>query len=184
MILSFLCHHVENTFTSGVYPYSNDWNSLKSSTKVKAIWIKCSQNMCCFRNKNLINLPFLLYNSDNFGFVMSVYHIIHHTKILSFYWSMQTFILEKKKLCDFFIRFVSLRSNGDNLAPICPFNTGFPVNENSIFYLFWWFGLSPSSFLISPHWLNVLRRCKCPQLAKKVADIPELVQYRKTVFFL
>ena len=95
--------------------------------------------------------------------------------MLSFYWSMKTFILEKKKLCDFFIHFVSLRSNGDNLAPICPFNTGPPVNENSIFYLFWWFGLSPSSFLISPHWLNVLRRCKCPQLAKKVADIPELV---------
>ena len=96
--------------------------------------------------------------------------------MLSFYWSMKTFILEKKKLCDFFIHFVSLRSNGDNLASICPFNTGPPVNENSIFYLFWWFGLSPSSFLISPHWLNVLRRCKCPQLAKKVADIPELVQ--------
>ena len=95
--------------------------------------------------------------------------------MLSFYWSMKTFILEKKKLCDFFIHFVSLRSNGNNLASICPFNTGPPVNENSIFYLFWWFGLSPSSFLISPHWLNVLRRCKCPQLAKKVADIPELV---------
>ena len=85
IILSFLCHHVEKSFTSGVYPYSNDWNSLKSSTKVKAIWIKGSQNMCCFRNINVINLPFLCYNSDNFGFVMSVYHIIHHIKILSWY---------------------------------------------------------------------------------------------------
>ena len=138
--------------------------------------------MCCFRNMNVINLPFLCYNSDNFGFVRSVYHMLHHTKILSWYVKFlliyEDFYPREKKLCDFFIHFVSLRSNGDNLALICPFNTGPPVNENSIFYLFWWFGLSPSSFLISLHWLNVLRRCKCPQLAKKVSDIPELVHFR------
>lgn len=85
IILSFLCQHNENLFKSGVYPYSNDRNSLKSSAKVNAIWIKCSQSIPCFRKRNVINLSFLCYNSDNFGFVMSVYRIKHHSQIWSSY---------------------------------------------------------------------------------------------------
>ena len=122
IILSFLCHHVENTFTSGVYPYSNDWNSLKSSTKVKAIWIKGSQNMCCFRNINVINLPFLCYNSDNFGFVMSVYHIIHHTKILSWYVKFlliyEDFYSREKK-SHFFFYFLKCKTSVIILSFLC-----------------------------------------------------------------
>ena len=85
IILSFLCQHNENLFKSGVYPYSNDRNSLKSSAKVNAIWIKCSQSIPCFRKRNVINLSFLCYNSDNFGFVMCVYRIKHHSQIWSSY---------------------------------------------------------------------------------------------------
>ena len=122
IILSFLCHHVEKSFTSGVYPYSNDWNSLKSSTKVKAIWIKGSQNMCCFRNINVINLPFLCYNSDNFGFVMSVYHIIHHTKILSWYVKFlliyEDFYSREKK-SHFFFYFLKCKTSVMILSFLC-----------------------------------------------------------------
>ena len=90
---------------------------------------------------------------------------------------MKIFILVQKMMCDFFIHFVSSKSNGDILAPSPPFNTGPPGSKNSIFYLFCLFGLSLSSPIISLLYLILLIRCKCPQLAKKVADIPELVKF-------
>ena len=88
---------------------------------MKAIGIKCSQNMCCFRNKNVINLPLLCYNSDNFRFVMSVYHIIHHTKISSWYVKFlliyEDFYPREKKSC---VIFLSISCHWDQMVIIWP----------------------------------------------------------------